>query len=101
MSPYLSEDAALIRSLLPSAAQPPGDDDALFLGYAVLMRAKGTQTTAEDVHDTWSAWMLGREPDHPAIVPFEQLPARTQAMDLPYMQAIHTAAQQRTTAGGL
>jgi hypothetical protein len=97
VNPYLAEDAALIRSLLPVAAQPPGDDDALFLGYAVLMRAKGTQTTAEDVHDTWSAWMLARKPDHPAIVPFGELSADAQAMDVPYMQAIHTAARHRAS----
>lgn len=57
---YLAEDAALIRSLLPPDAEPPGDDEALFLGYAVFMRAKGLQCTATDVHDTWVAWMLGR-----------------------------------------
>ncbi|MEZ0095053.1 hypothetical protein [Streptacidiphilus sp. EB129] len=96
MNAYLTEDAHLVRSLLPPTAQPPGDDDALFLGYAVLMRAKGLGTTAEDVHDTWAAWVLGRDPHHPAIVPFDDLPADAQAMDLPYVQAIHAAARQRT-----
>lgn len=99
MTAYLDEDARLIRSLLPATARPPGDDAALFLGYAVLMRAKGLETTAEDVHDTWAAWMLARTPHHPAIVPFADLPADTQAMDVPYAQAIHAATRRRAAEG--
>lgn len=95
MNTYLTEDAHLIRSLLPPTAQPPGDDDALFLGYAVLMRAKGLEVTAEDVHDAWAAWMLARDPNHAAIVPFEELSAEAQAIDLPYAQAIHAATKRR------
>lgn len=92
MNSYLAMDADLIRSLLPQDAKPPGDDDALFLGYAVLMRAKGLATTASDVHDTWAAWMLGRNPRHPAIVPFDELPANAQELDAPYLRAIRAAA---------
>jgi hypothetical protein len=99
MSAYLAEDAGLIRSLLPGAARPPGDDETLFLGYAVLMRAKGLEATAADVHDTWAAWMLGRDPGHQAIVPFDELSADVQALDAPYLQAIHTAARQRFADG--
>ena len=99
MNPYLTEDAQLIRSLLPPSAQPPGGDDALFLGYAVLMRAKGLEVTPEDVHDMWAAWMLTRDPHHPAIVPMEELAPGVQAMDVPYAQAIHAAAKQRTAEG--
>lgn len=99
MNAYLNEDAQLIRSLLPLTAHPPGDDGALFLGYAVLMRAKGLGTTAEDVHDAWAAWMLARDPHHPAIVPFHELSPDAQAMDEPYVQAIHAAAKQRTADG--
>lgn len=94
MSVYLAEDAALIRSLLPPEAKPPGDDEALFLGYAVLMRAKGLES-ATDVHDTWAAWMLGRDPHHRALVPFGDLPPDVQRADLPYLGAIHAAAQIR------
>jgi len=96
MNAYLTDDANLVRSLLPPTEQPTGGDEALFLGYAVLMRAKGLGTTAEDVHDTWAAWALTRNPQHPAIVPFDAPPAEPQAMDLPYVRAIHAAAKQRT-----
>jgi hypothetical protein len=98
MSVYLAEDAALIRGLLPPDAKPPGDDEALFLGYAVLMRAKGLDCTAADVHDTWAAWMLGRDPRHRALLPFGDLPPDLQREDLPYLHAIHSAARERASS---
>ncbi|MFF8919102.1 hypothetical protein ACF08M_38870 [Streptomyces sp. NPDC015032] len=64
MTTYLTEAAQLIRSLLPPTTEPPGDDESLFLGYTVLMRAKGTRTTTSDIHDAWTAWMLSRGSDH-------------------------------------
>jgi hypothetical protein len=91
---YLTDAAELIRSLLPPTARPPGDDQSLFLGYAVLMRAKGTETTTSDVHDAWVAWMLSRGQDHHALVPFEDLSADVQALDQAYADAIHAAARQ-------
>ncbi|MFH8348816.1 hypothetical protein [Streptomyces sp. NPDC018045] len=94
MTIYLTEAAELIRSLLPPTARPPGDDHALFLGYAVLMRAKGTRTTTSDVHDAWVAWMLGRGHDHRALVPFDDLSADAQALDQAYADAIHAAARR-------
>lgn len=95
---YLAEDATLIRSLLPPDAKPPKDYDALFLGYAVLMRAKGLECTAADVHDSWAAWMLGRDPRHRALVPFGDLPPDVQDEDLPYLYAIHAAARARASS---
>jgi hypothetical protein len=90
---YLIEVAQLIRANLPSDARPPEDSDSLFLLYAVLLRSKGDQVTAADVHDAWAAWMELRNPDHASIVPFAELPVATQDMDLPYLRAIHAAAK--------
>lgn len=98
MSVYLAEDAALIRSLLSAGANPPADADALFLTYAVLMRAKGLACTAADVHDAWSAWQIARDPSHRALVPFDELSLDVQKDDLPYMDAIHAAARARAGA---
>lgn len=98
MSVYLAEDAALIRSLLAPGARPPEDAEALFLGYAVLMRAKGLACTAADVHDAWSAWQLARDPRHKALVPFGDLPPAVQKEDLPYLDAIHAAARVRSAS---
>src|ERR1700761_5582929 len=66
---YLTEAAQLIWENLPTDAQPPTDADDLFLLYAVLLRSKGEQVTAADVHDAWAAWMELRNPGHAAIVP--------------------------------
>lgn len=92
---YLRDDARLIRSHLPPQARPPEDADDLFLMYAVLLRAKGEQVTEVDVHDAWAAWMEPRNPQHPALVPFESLDEHTRSQDLPYAQAIHCAARDR------
>ncbi|MFD5566282.1 DUF7701 domain-containing protein [Kitasatospora griseola] len=91
---YLDQLAELIRSCLPPSARPPADSDDLFRSYAVLLRAKGTQVTDEDVHDAWSAWMQSVNPTHRALVPFHDLPAETQAFDTPYAEAIREAARR-------
>ncbi|MDX2646988.1 hypothetical protein PV341_26155 [Streptomyces sp. PA03-1a] len=92
---YLDEDARLIQNLLPAHAAPPNDAAGLFILYAVLLRAKGEQVSAEDVHDAWSAWMSTRDSDHPALIPFADLPTSTQAADEPYAVAIREAASHR------
>ena len=92
---YLGADAALIRELLPPEARPPSDADDLFLLYAVLMRAKGEQVTAADVHDAWAAWTEPRNPAHAALVPFDELTPAVQREDEPYVQAIQAAARTR------
>ncbi|NUR04169.1 MAG: hypothetical protein HOY79_48990 [Streptomyces sp.] len=92
---YLRADAGLIRELLPSEARPPSYADDLFLLYAVLLRAKGEQVTAADVHDAWAAWAEARDPDHAALVPFDELSPAIQREDEPYVQAIQAAARVR------
>jgi hypothetical protein len=93
---YLSDDAQLIRRMLPPEARPPEDAGDLFLIYAVLLRAKGDQVTAADVHDAWAAWTEARNPDHAALLPFDALSPGTQRQDLPYVHAIHAAALVRS-----
>lgn len=95
---YLTEDAALVRALLPREARPPEDADGLFLFYAVLLRAKGEAVTVADVHDAWAAWMEVRDPGHAALVPFDALGPATQREDLPYVRAIQAAARARAAA---
>lgn len=94
MTAYLERDADLIRSCLPDGAEAPAGSDALFLVYAVLMRAKGAETTAPDVHDAWSAWMIGVDSEHESIRPFAELDANTRGEDGPFLVAIRTAAQR-------
>lgn len=92
---YLDADAALIRKCVPEGTAVPEDADDLFVLYAVLMRAKGVDTLATDVHDAWSAWMMHREPGHDSIRPFDQLAQSIQSEDTPFLTAIRRAAESR------
>ena len=69
------------------------NDQRLYRIYAVLCLSKGTDTTLKDVHDAWSAWRAHTMPEHRSIIPFEELTPETQALDAPYRDAIHQAAQ--------
>lgn len=94
MTKYLERDADLIRACLPDGVEAPEGSDTLFLMYAVLMRAKGADTTASDVHDAWSAWMIGVDPEHESIRPFAELDVETRGEDGPFLRAIRRAAEQ-------
>lgn len=92
MSNYLEEIAVQIRAAVPADVDIPDQSEALFLMYAVLMRAKGTAVQAVDVHDAWVAWMTQTNPNHQALRPFAQLDAQTRAHDEPFVAAIRNAA---------
>lgn len=89
---YLDDEVAKIRASLPEDQQLQEGTDLLFQIYAVLLRVKGEEVTAADVHDAWVAWSSTRYRQHPAMVPFESLPPDKQALDEPFAQAIRDAA---------
>ena len=89
---YLSEIAERIRREVPQEVLPEGDTDLLFLMYAVLALTVGQDVRAEDVHDTWSAWMTYRDPSHQSIKPFAQLDPETKKTDQPFVDAIKKVA---------
>ena len=93
---YLTELADAIRDELDAGALPADDSASLFRLYAVLALAKGSAVTAEDVHNAWAAWMSEREPEHPSIRPFDELPAHVQRQDEPYVDAIRAALGKRS-----
>lgn len=95
MSTYLDRDAAAIREALGPEATPPPDSDYLFVLYAVLLRAKGMNVTATDVHDAWAAWVQLSEPQHQAIKPYQALKPEIQREDEPYVLAIRAVARSR------
>ncbi len=66
----------------------------MFLMYAVLALTVGENVQAEDVHDTWSAWMTYRDPSHESIKPFDQLSSDTKKTDQPFVDAIKKVASQ-------
>jgi hypothetical protein len=96
---YIEQDASLIRAFLPEDAELPEGADGLFRLYAVLMRAKGADVEASDVHDAWSAWMTGIDPRHESVLPFDELDASTKAEDGPFLAAIRRAARERSSDG--
>ena len=90
---YLDTLGAQIRSRVPKPDLPDEDTRGLFRIYAVLMLAKGTLVTPEDVHNAWAAWMSETDPSHEAIVPFSELESSVAEDDLPYAEAIRSTAE--------
>jgi hypothetical protein len=93
---YISRIAEKIYRTVEGRNAPPIPltDLPLYRTYAVLARAKGRETTLEDVHDAWSAWMAGIMSDHRSLIPFAELTREVQEMDRPYMQAIHDVVRE-------
>lgn len=92
---YLDAVAADIGALVP------GCEQALLRIYAVLALAKGADVTRADVHHAWAAWRAATRPDHPSLVPFEDLSPEVQALDEPYAEAIRKVAARFAPAGPL
>lgn len=91
---YISEIAERIRREVPQGVRPEGDTNLLFLMYALLALTVGEEVRAEDVHDTWSAWMTHLDPSHQSIKPFSQLEPETKKSDQPFVDAIKKVATQ-------
>jgi hypothetical protein len=91
---YIDKVAVAIRERVPHERLPEqqGLDD-LFRLYSLLALAKGTRTTAEDVHDAWSVWILQRGEDHESVRPFEELDTATQDQDRAFVEAIHAVCR--------
>jgi hypothetical protein len=90
---YIDNIAAEVRANVAPEFLPDGDTTALFRLYAVLLLAKGTDVTAEDVHNAWAAWMDANDPEHPSVRPYHELDAETRAGDQPYVDAIRAASR--------
>ena len=90
---YLDDLGDKIRAQVPQSDLPEENTKDLFRIYAVLLLAKGSAVTAEDVHNAWAAWMSTTDPGHDAIVPFAELSSDVAADDVPYVDAIHAIAQ--------
>lgn len=74
----------------------PYGEEALWLGYAVLVLVKGTVTTSADVHEAWSAWAAVRHSgEHRSLVPFNELTPEIQVYDDLYRDAIRMVAAKR------
>lgn len=92
---YIDELADAIRRAVAPHLLPDGDTRVLFRMYAVLALAKGEAVALEDVHDAWSAWMSGQDPQHQSLKPLAELSPEVQSADRPYLQAILAVAHER------
>ena len=70
------------------AEELPGLPDRLTDLYALLCLTRGVNTTLRDVHDAWAIWRHQARPDHPAIVPFDELTPDVQELDRKYADGI-------------
>jgi hypothetical protein len=91
---YLADIADEIRAEVPAELLPDEASGLLFLMYALLLLAKGTEVTREDVHNAWAAWKTHRRESHGSLVPFKDLSPDTRAEDDPFVRAIHKVAQR-------
>jgi len=62
--------------------------------YTLLVLIRGTECSTEDVHDAWAVARQRERPEHPDLVPFDQLEDSVATFDIPFRDAIRTAARQ-------
>jgi hypothetical protein len=89
---YLESVAKRVQEQIAPNLRPKTRDEELYRVYALLALVRGRQCTLENVHDAWSAWMTGDQPDHDALVPFNLLSQEAQLKDAPYLAAIQRVA---------
>ncbi|HEU0164487.1 MAG TPA: hypothetical protein VFQ54_05530 [Thermomicrobiales bacterium] len=94
---YIERIAQDVYEIASATEQPYlADEASLWLGYAVLVLTKGTETTSADVHEAWSAWAAVRHNgNHRSLIPFDELEPKIQAYDDLYRDAIHAVAKRR------
>lgn len=88
---YIDEARAALTAHEPLTTLWPELEDL----YLLLLLVKGENVTSRDVHDAWAVWMFRRDPLHPSLVLFDNLPPHVQELDDQYRNAIIAAAQQR------
>jgi hypothetical protein len=89
---YIEQVAGWVWEKTGGEGPYPEDEAALWLGYAVLVLAKGKRVTSEDVHNAWSAWAAMRYDSHPSLIPFDELSVEVQHLDDSYRDAIRSLA---------
>jgi len=91
---YLDSLADQIRQELDPDLRPKTRGDELYRLYALLVLVAGQRCTLENVHDAWSTWTAAEDPEHEALIPFDQLSRKAQLKDTPYLSAIHLVASR-------
>lgn len=89
---YIDEIASRIFTIAHGGGKFSEADAPLYRMYAVLCLAKGNQTTDEDVHNAWCAWVIEKYPEHKDAVPFGELRLEVQKGAELWRYAILTAS---------
>lgn len=92
---YLDSTAQRVEREIAPSLRPEERSGDLYRLYGLLVLIKGIDCTLQDVHDAWSTWMTTDQPDHDALVPFDELSPEAQEKDRPYLAAIKRAAGRR------
>jgi hypothetical protein len=95
---YIEDARNALLAVYPDEVESAEDARLIDL-YTLLVLVRGEETTLEDVHEAWAVWRSRTRPDHPSIVPFEELEKDVQEMDRPYVEAIRAAAKQLRGGG--
>jgi hypothetical protein len=85
---YVEEIAVTLSGLLGGC--PPG----LLRMYALLVLVTGEDTSREHVHAAWAAWRTATRPDHPSLIPFDDLTPERRALYGKHAEAIREAARR-------
>lgn len=94
---YLTTIAQRIRQSLRADVKVPVDSESLFLLYALLATSTGTNTTLRDIHNAWAIWQFPKNPNHNALVPFEELTSDIKKEDEPFLEATLRVAAEIAT----
>ena len=86
-----------IASRVQAKVEGDNSTSELMRIYALLVKVAkrhGFTVALDDVHDAWAAWRATTRPEHPMLVPMEQVPADVQEYDQPYTNAINEVVQE-------
>lgn len=97
---YIDRIAADISAELGDTWDDLSDDDKrLYRIYALLAKTNLGVVSLEDVHDAWAVWRMETRPDHPSIVPFDELAPDVQELDRKYADAIREIGYRLSYGG--
>jgi hypothetical protein len=89
---YLDRLAVEIQREVDQTTTPSDADLPIYRQYAVLLLAKGSAVSTEDVHNAWVAWASTYNPESQHLIPFNDLPPSVQQRDEPFAAAIRAVA---------
>ena len=81
---YITRARAALLAALGDTERDWEREPRLLDLYTLLVLIKGTECSAEDVHDAWAVARQRERPAHPALVPFSLLDDSAARLDIPF-----------------